>query len=216
MREKSHYHKPYEVDWLVHATYIAQESRYRVDLTRVDIVKAIISQVDLSYVSIFEIDLVIVETTVFDLNEFDVFRLSELNIVVLEWNYWFLQVYISFLIPSTFNVHEESIVNILSNWTTGINLTTFAGHLIQLAVGIVCIVKVGVYEGEAHRVVLEILIYFFITPALLVFWSIRTLLKHDLDVAEWFTIEVSSQWEIALINETVKYWDAIHTDFGWV
>jgi hypothetical protein len=51
----------------------------------------------------------------------------------------------------------------------GINLTTFGGHLIQLAVSIVCIVKVGVYEGEAHRVVLEILIYLFIAPALLVF-----------------------------------------------
>ena len=216
MREKSHYHKPYEVNWLVHAAYIAQESRYRVDLTRVDIVEAIISQVDLSYVPILEIDLVIIETTVFDLNELDIFRLSELNIVVLEWHHWFLQVYISFLIPTAFNVHEESIVNILSNWTMGINLTTFGGHLIQLAVSIVCIVKVGVYEGEAHRVVLEILIYLFIAPALLVFWSVRALLKHYLDIAEWFTIVVSPQGEIALINETVKYWDPIHTDFCWV
>lgn len=84
--KEGHKHEPDEVNRLVHATDVTQESRYRINLTRVDVVQAVISQVDGRYISVLKIDLVIIETTVLDLNEINFFLLTELNIVILQLN----------------------------------------------------------------------------------------------------------------------------------
>lgn len=88
--EESHKHKSDEIDRLVHTSNITQQSNYWIDLSRVNVVEAIISYIDRCYVPVLDINLIIIKTTVFDFYEFYFFLLSELYIVILEWYKGFL------------------------------------------------------------------------------------------------------------------------------
>ncbi len=82
-----------------------------------------------------------------DFNKLDFLLLTKLYIVILELNNRFLEVNISFLIPLTFNVHEESIVNILPDRAFFINLARVRGHLIKGSIIVISIIEVGVDDG---------------------------------------------------------------------
>lgn len=72
-----------------------------------------------------------------------------------------------------------------------IDIVRIRWHLIQWPKTVIGIIEVGIDDGEADCIVLEVLINLLITLAILVFRGIRTLLEHNLDVAKRFAIVVA-------------------------